>query len=201
MRNLCRILWEIVSGEWLLRNHPNSGGIILLRAIQIAILVFIIVLTFINFIDPTRTWHSDRRELRLQLLEKLPWFGAILAAIYFALYARFASQWTYLANLYNQIKQTEARTAGNDNRALKIIIAEWKAGFFEDAEVLHLATKPVFASVIKAWAEDEAVQEQFIKNTPGGKGRFDRLKESVTKAWERYERKVRKREFDVAKVG
>ncbi len=79
-------------------------------------------------------------------------------------------------------------------------IAEWKAGFLEDAEELHLATKPVFASVIKAWAEDKAVKEKFEQYTPGGKKRFDCLKSNVTKAWEFHERKVEKRKCGIAKV-
>ncbi len=44
------------------------------------------------------------------LLTALPTFGAIFAAVYFALYARFASQWSYLANLYNKIKEAETRS-------------------------------------------------------------------------------------------
>lgn len=179
----------IVSFEWLLTltRRPNGGSIILLRALLTAIFVFILVLGLINLLDPTKTWPSDFRELRIMLNEKIPWFGAIFASIYIALYARFASQWTYLANLYNSIKETEARVA-SDRKAAPII-ADWKAGFLEDAENLHLATKGTFVAVLKIWGEDKTVRSAFIRNTPGNERRFTDLMDVVRKVYEICENK------------
>jgi hypothetical protein len=118
----------------------------------------------------------------MQVLEKLPWFGAIFASVYIALYARFASQWTYLANVYNSIKETEARVA-SDVKAVPII-ADWKAGFLEDAEHLHLATKGTFVATIKIWGEDKNVEKTFVENTPGKEKRFADLMDTVRKVYE-----------------
>ncbi len=183
-----------LSSEWLLtrKKLPNGSGVIVLRAILTSVYIYLGVLVLRNVLDPEPAWTFSPCELRAQIMETLPWFGAIFAGIYAALYARFASQWTYLANLYNLIKQTEARTAGNYNRALKNIIAEWKAGFLEDAEEVHLLTKRVFVSVMKLWGEQEAVKEQFIKNTPGGEVRFDALMRDVMNAYDLYARRYGK---------
>jgi len=110
--------------------------------------------------------------------------GAFIAALYAALYARFAAQWTYLAHLYNQISQTEARNI-SDPKA-EPVIAQWKAGFPEDAEELHLATKSLFASVLKRWGDDPQVKKSFMDNTPGGEDRFNALMQDVKNAYERH---------------
>jgi len=95
----------------------------------------------------------------LAVSKSIPTFGAIFAACYVALYSRFSSQWTYLANVYNQIKAAET-SAETDK---KILIAEWKAGFIEDALTLHLAYKPIFSATINVWGRDESVAEAFEK--------------------------------------
>jgi len=111
--------------------------------------------------------------LRLQLIQLAPLCGIVFGAIYTALYARFASQWSYLANLYNNIKETEA--LDGDEK----VVAEWKAGFIEDAENLHLACKSSFVTTVKVWGEDPLVKKSFIKNAPGGKKRYKRLMANV----------------------
>jgi hypothetical protein len=57
-------------------------------------------------------------------------------------YARFSSQWSYLAGVYNQIKAAECRTGFQET-----VLAQWKAGFIEDAADLHLLRKAMFASI------------------------------------------------------
>ncbi len=111
--------------------------------------------------------------------------GAILLSVfagtYAAFYARFASQWGYLADLYNQIKskQIDVALQGKcvDLQALRdevvqnparepttffcnaaYLLAQWKVGFIEDAIALHLAEKPLFASVISNWKSDDVVK-------------------------------------------
>lgn len=69
----------------------------------------------------------------------LPWLGATIAASYAASYSRFASQWVYLAELYNQIKAAELSIPEVLTPAQVLVFAEWKAGFLEDCETLHLA--------------------------------------------------------------
>ena len=106
--------------------------------------------------------------------------GAIFAATYAGLYAKFASQWTYLASLYNQIKAAEC-SAGCDAKPL----AQWKAGYLEDALELHLALKPNVASIIHMWGRDADVEKAFREYTPGGADRFEPLMQAVRDICER----------------
>ncbi|VDO51962.1 unnamed protein product [Brugia timori] len=106
----------------------------------------------------------------------------IFGATYAALYARFASQWGYIANLYNQIKQSEVDAAGSAQAAAPatsisgtavspspsdaaLVLAQWKAGFIEDALALHMASKPSIAGVIGAWFKDQYVKDAFMNST------------------------------------
>ena len=175
---LCGVALEWLSFERLLTRtrRANGGTIILVRALLISLLLYAAAMAFKHAIDPARTWNFSFLALRLELLQSFQWLGAIFAAVYLALYARFAAQWTYLANLYNQIKQAEVRAAekGDEGRVTEKL-SVWKAGFLEDAEVLHLATKPVFASVVCAWGGEERVQQSYDKFTPGGVKRLRAL--------------------------
>lgn len=182
---------EVLSFEFFLTRlkRSNGGSIIILRTVLTTTWLFLVILILRNLLDPERTGVFSMEEFRVQLIEIGPWFGGIFAGTYTALYARFASQWTYLANLYNQIKAVEARkgpstgAADGSNRPLQ----SWKAGFIEDADSLHLATKPLFASVVNAWAQEEGVIQEFDKNTPGGKERLDAIKARVEIVCERAE--------------
>ena len=142
---------EFITFEWILtgRRRANGSDVITLRSVLTALLVYAIALGIRNLVDPSRSCSFSWAELGSQLTTTLPWFGAIFAAVYAGLYARFASQWTYLANVYNQIKAAECR---GECDGLKL--AQWKAGFIEDAEDLHLACKPLFASVLRAWGAE-----------------------------------------------
>jgi hypothetical protein len=174
-RRAWQAIVEVLSAEFLLTKfkHPNGGATILLRALISAIVLYGVALILKNAIDPARTWRPNFREARSEILATLPWFGAIFAAVYAALYARFAAQWSYLAGLYNQIKQTEA--SGSASPVSTEAIAQWKAGFIEDAEELHLAGKLLFAWVIRVWAEDHTVREAYEKHTIHGHERLERL--------------------------
>ena len=169
---------SILSAEWLLKKRPNGGTAILLRSLWIALIIYFSVLALRNVIDPGRSWNASWQELRAQLVATIPWFGAIFAAAYAALYSRFASQWSYLAGFYNQIKATECK-----GECAVTPLAEWKAAFIEDAEELHLASKPVFASIIRVWGSDTEVAASFVKDAHGGAARLKNLLERVEKAW------------------
>jgi hypothetical protein len=103
-----------------------------------------------QFCDPDRTLSPSLEAFSEAIHENISTFAKIFAAVYIALYARFASQWNYLSNVYNQIKAAEARLIQGDAQQAKAI-ANWKAGYVEDAEALHLATKPTVALTILYW--------------------------------------------------
>ncbi len=172
-------LLSAASFEWLLTRFPNGGTIILVRALLIAIAIYLSSIGLQNAFDPSRTWRFSGAELMSQVSGTLHWFGAILGAVYAALYTRFSSQWGYLADVYNQIKAAECSA---DCKAAPL--TQWKAGFIEDAEDLHLATKRTFASVIRAWGRDEAVSAEFAQSAPGGSQRFAALMQRVNAAWD-----------------
>jgi hypothetical protein len=134
--------------------------------------------------------------LRLALKNTLPWYGAIFAGVYAALYARFSSQWTYLAALYYQIKATEAQVVAGSTSSSKTgeIITSMKASFIEDADDLHLALKPMFAALIRTWSQDEKVKVEFVEYAPGGQLRFNSLLEEVNSQVHKYEKSFQKKE-------
>jgi hypothetical protein len=172
---------EWISLECLLTqlHLPNGGSVILLRSLLGSLLAYLILLGIGNLVDSSRTWCFSWPEFLLQVHGSLHWYGAIFGAIYAALYARFSSQWAYLANVYNQIKAAECRGECSADH-----LDEWKAGLVEDAQELHLALKPLFASVLRAWNTEE-VKEKFAKYSPGGEERFVALMARVEIVWER----------------
>lgn len=172
--------YEFLSAEWLLtRGHlPNGSVVIILRALCTATIMYLGALAVMNVLDPARTGQFSSTELRLQLLDTGKWYGAIFAGVYTALYTRFASQWAYVAGIYNQIKAAECRKPDNP-----LALIEWKVGFIEDADVLHIAAKPGVASVIRHWAEDPEVKAQFAKDVPNGAERLSHVMARVEAAW------------------
>lgn len=92
----------------------------------------------------------------------------------------------------HHIKATEVKEArGGAQDALECgchkltALAQWKAGFIEDAYELHLAPKPVFASVIQAWAKCAMVSRQFEEHAPGGREHLDHILRLTSAAVER----------------
>lgn len=147
----------------MLKNKDNGGGVIFLRSLIISSIIFLSVITFLNVIDTEKKFSFNHNILSKDIIDNFEWYGAIFAATYIALYTRFSSQWSYLANLYNLIKQTSATNDSN-----LIIIAEWKAGFIEDAQYLHLSHKENFAPIIKNWLNDSLVKNAYVNNSPIG---------------------------------
>ena len=161
-----------VSGEWLLTEcgYANGGSVIAARSLMSSLGLLCLALTLVNLLDPSRTWVFSWAEARTQLCEKTNWFGTVFAVVYAAFYARFASQWTYLAAVYNQIKAAEST-----KKCDPLKLAEWKQGFIADAETLHLDNKALFADLIAAWRRLPEVQEaeERIKSEPRAAGRSE----------------------------
>jgi hypothetical protein len=175
---------SLFSGEWMLtRGRPNGGDVVVFRTLWVGS----ILLTALAFIKAggqmpfgACAWLVGTWQAILTMM-KAPDGPVLFGAVYLALYARFTSQWTYMANLYNQIKQAEVTMqsvapsqfpgtltahAAQNGPAVPAssnlqALAEWKAGFIEDALAVHMATKPTIAGVIRAWYRDPAVKEAF----------------------------------------
>lgn len=170
-----------LSCEFVLNKMPNGGTAVLIRSGIISVGLYLLAIGIKSRVAPGATWQFDSNALRAVISETIPWFGAIFAGVYVALYSRFASQWNYLASLYNQIMQTAVQSPPcgvSPESALRL----WQAGFIEDAEDLHLAAKPMFASVIRSMLAKPEVRSHFTADAPGGAERLARLERKVADA-------------------
>jgi hypothetical protein len=153
--NILSAIVSFLSFEFLLTKFrwANGGTVIFIRTSAITLLLYFLYISIVQGLDPARTSEYSGDELKKAIVNSIEVFGAIYAAIYIALYSRFSAQWSYLSNLYNQIKVVEASPASNP-----AIINDLKAAFVEDAIALHLSKKPMFAMIIKSWGHDPAVK-------------------------------------------
>ena len=101
---------SFLSGEWMLSNgRPNGGDVVIFRTLWVGMLLVLTLasiratpsapISVVGYV--TSVWAATLKMLRE------PEGPVVFGVVYAALYARFASQWTYMANLYNLIKQTE----------------------------------------------------------------------------------------------
>lgn len=172
---------SILSGEFILTRRPNSGAVILIRSLLITGVLGLAALGLRERLSDGATWHLTLPH-RDVLRDMLPWLGAIFAATYAGLYSRFASQWTYLAGLYNQMMAAAAQTPAAPDPEREEVLAAWRAGFIEDAEDLHLATRPLYAGVILSLLEYPGVRETYEANTAGGRPRLAALEKRCRQA-------------------
>lgn len=180
------ILVYLGSGEWLLRNRANGGTVIVARAGISALVLYFLAVGLRARLESNSTWVFSGMELANTIRDTLPWLGALFAGAYAGLYSRFASQWAYLADLYNQIMAAQIRTPRSNKNSEAY--AKWFAGFIEDAESLHLALKPVYASVILSLLKKEGVAEMYAYATSGGEKRLIQLKTQIIAVLKREER-------------
>lgn len=158
-----------LSAEWLLGCRPNGGTTVFVRSLWVSGIFFgiTVILSVLLYWDCERS--SLPSDLRAAVLRIAPYGGGVFAFAYTALYARFASQWSYLANLYNQIMAVQASNAACDEEAMN----DWKAGFIQDALELHLAAKPMFAEVIQSMLADSSVRGAFVRGVANGKRKLE----------------------------
>ncbi len=166
------VVVRYLSAEWILDYRPNGGTTVFVRSLCVSVIFFL----FASIIRVLFHWDFALcglpSEVRSTILQIAPYAGAVFAFAYTALYARFAAQWSYLANLYNQIMAVQSSNANCDEEAM----SDWKAGFIQDALELHLAAKPMFTEVIESMLVDRRVQEAFIRGVANGKHELEHLK-------------------------
>lgn len=172
------------TGEFVLNRRPNGGGVVVVRAIWTTSILFTLAVGVRESFAPNAEWLTFSFPNALAAIrEHLAWFGAILTVVYAALYARFSSQWLYLANLYNQISEAsvklpeERRTSEQQEQ-----LDTWWAGFIEDAQDLHLATKKNYALLILYRLQFEQVRKICREWTIDGPRRIDELECNLEKA-------------------
>ncbi len=164
-------LLDLLSGQRILDVRGTNGGdVVVLRAVMLTLTFSVVAVMLKAWIHPQENFTWSLQSLQGELVELAGWISGFFGAAYLALYTRFVSQWSYLANVYNLIKQAEAAEGAQTG-----VITEWKAGFLEDADHLHLVGKKSLAPIIKHWAEDKAVATAFLAATPGGQTQLDRI--------------------------
>jgi hypothetical protein len=149
-----------LSGEFLLDRKANGGTVVLLRAVWIGILGTLFVAIMRELLDPYSVCGFSLHNFRKAIYSAMPAGGGFFAGSYAALYARFASQWTYLAGVYNQIMAAKLRPIEGDES--RLALRRWQAGFIADARELHLAFKPMFVSVIAAMLSEKDVRAAYL---------------------------------------
>ncbi len=178
MAKFTRFLLRYFTEECLLDWHPNSAEVILARTFITSTVIFVFALVLKNCTHLDFAVCGWPAALFRHTSENVPWLGAIAAAVYAAFYTRFAAQWSYLAKLYNQIKQSEVSSVLAGPSVDKIRgeeLDDWRVAFIDDAGTLHLCAKRCFASIIVAWAERPYMKKRFAKGMPDEALRFDRI--------------------------
>ncbi len=166
-----------VSGEWLLKKRANGGTVIVARALLSATWLYLVAIGLRSRLDPASTWKPDLVEFLREARDILPWFGALFAGSYAGLYGRFSSQWSYLAEFYNQIMVAQIQcpvTPQNQDAYTK-----WFVAFIEDAESLHLALKPTFASVIRSLLAKPGVEAAYASSGSDAEEELADLKANI----------------------
>jgi hypothetical protein len=168
-------LTDFLTGEWIFSGgtRPNGGGVVFVRSLWVTTLIMLSAYMVWWVVNPTRLIADlSLYQVRLDSVQLAKWGAGVFGGVYLAFYTRFAAQWSYLANLYNQIKQSEVEGGCNT-----VALAEWKAGYIEDALDLHLASKHNVAAIIRAWgfhgAQSADVRRAFIDFAHRGLERWD----------------------------
>lgn len=168
---------SFLAGEFFLRNRPNGGTAVLLRSLWVTSLICAIVLPIKSYFAAGTELVFSAAQLKVEIGQMIPWFGAVFAGAYAAFYTRFAAQWGYLAALYNQLMATLASAPPGQFPNQTLI--DWNAAFIEDAQDLHLARKSMFASVIRELLQNPHVVRVFLASTQGGPNRLRELERQL----------------------
>ena len=177
----CLLDWvfSILSFELVLLMRPNGGFTIFIRTFLMSLVIYLLAIAVKSYSCPTAILTFSWVQFRFEISETIPWFGAIFGGIYAALYTRFSSQWTYLADLYNQQLST-AITATQDERESENY-AIWQAAFIEDAVCMHLAKKPGFCFAIYQMLTEVKIREILETDQHFGEKRVKKLILSLEK--------------------
>jgi uncharacterized membrane protein len=149
----------LISAEFLLKRRPNSGALLLLRALWTALCVMVIAIILNSILDNGITCTLDLGIVWQGFKAHPTWYAIVFAAVYTALYTRYASQWQYLADLYNRIKEKEIglQNSPDFKKEAEQKLAQWKAGFVADARAMHLIRHDSFQTVAKTWLTEAMV--------------------------------------------
>jgi hypothetical protein len=147
---------EIISGEFILRYMPNGGKAILIRTVLVSLVLYLVAISLKSYTSENSIFRFSLDQFQKEVTETITWLGAILGGSYAALYTRFSSQWSYLADLYNQ--QMSAALNLNSDAIESDTYKYWQAAFVEDAVCMHLDTKAGFSNLVLELLRDEKIK-------------------------------------------
>ena len=142
-----RKIGQILSGQWMFWwGSPNGETVIFWRSVQITVLLYLVGQGVRSAFDAkcSTGCHLDIGGLWQDGTATATWVGAIFAAAWSSLFARFVADRNYLAGALNQMRTAQATGKIEDYKFLHL----WQAGFIAEAYDLHLATSPVAGPVI-----------------------------------------------------
>ncbi len=164
---------EIVSGEFVLRFMPNGGKAILLRSTIVSAIFYILAVGIKSYSAEGAILSFSAVQFWNEVGETIPWFGAIFGGSYAALYTRFSSQWSYLADLYNQ--QMSAALTLSDEQIDSEAYINWQAAFVEDAVCMHLHTKAGFSNLVIEFLRDVKIKEVLTSQQHFGQDKYEKV--------------------------
>lgn len=170
-------IMELITGEFILSFMPNGGKAVLLRSGVVTILIYAFAIFLKLYIAPSLDPVSIN-QVRHEISETIPWLGAIFGGSYAALYARFSSQWSYLADLYNQQMATSF-SFDETNEIASETYYRWQAAFIEDAIHMHLAKKPGFSNAIYEMLKDKEIRKILEEDSHFGAKKIQSLRVSL----------------------
>lgn len=147
---------NLLTGEFILKFMPNGGRAVLYRSAFVTAYLYLLAIGLKSYTGEHTIFKFSLEQFVAEVHRTIPWGGAIFGAVYAALYARFSSQWAYIADLYNQQLAAAATTSEDDfnNENYEI----WQAAFIEDAVCMHLATKRGFSGAIYTMLQDPSIR-------------------------------------------
>jgi len=156
---------KALSAELLLLYKANSGSVVFFRALWTAYWVMVIAIILNSIVDNGCTSKLEPGLVWSGFKAHPTWYAIVLAAVYTALYTRYASQWQYLAKLYNDIKSKEIDLASRGEHPERTgpLLDRWKAAFIADANAMHLATQESYATVIGDWLNSEHIRAAYLE--------------------------------------
>jgi hypothetical protein len=159
MKRIFDCLLKYATGEFLLDKYANGGGLVVARALITSLWIYVIAAWIWSGTSDETSADLSWSGILFAIHETMAWFGAIFAAVYVAFYARYSSQWSYLAGLYNQLMMVGVGPKPSDKLAQRALI-RWQVGFISDAKTLHLDRKEDFIHVVREYLKRPEVYRE-----------------------------------------
>lgn len=173
---------SFLSAECVLEWRANSGSVVLFRALWSAFMLMVVAIILNSILDNGITCNPEPSLIWKGFQTHPTWYAIVFAAVYTALYTRFANQWQYLAKLYNDLKVAEINSAKETvpSQAVNDILVKWQAAFVADACVMPLLSQDSFASAVGGYLYRPAVRTLFI--ALNGQSSFDDIRRKLADA-------------------